>query len=221
MLKSPNAGSITVVAALAMCLIPGLFTSTGSAEAREKVTITQDVSDFDSIRLSGRFTGTVVVGDKESLAMTGKEGLEDRVVAEVRGSELRIRLKNDHRHHEKIIIAIEAKQLEKFIVEGAGKFRISNVNTEDFDIKLPGAANITIDGKCEEIRITIAGASSVNAEGLICNHGRVRISGAGTISLHASESIDARVSGMGQIEVYGDPEEIDQRVSGVGRIKLK
>jgi hypothetical protein len=210
-----------MAAALALSLAPGLFASSGSAEAREEVTITQDVSDFDSIRLSGRFSGTVVVGDKESLAMTGKEGLEDRVIAEVRGNELRIRLKGNHRHPEKIIVAIEAKHLEKFIIEGAGKFQISNVDAEDFDIKLPGAASITVDGKCGELGIAIAGAATVNAENLICQHGRVRISGTGTISLHASVSIDARVSGLGKIEVYGNPEEIDQRVSGLGRIKLK
>lgn len=210
-----------MVAALTMSLVPGLFASSGSAQAREEITISQDVSDFDSIRLSGRFSGTVVVGDKESLSMTGEEGLEDRVIAEVRGHELRIRLRGSHRHHEKIIVAIEAKQLEKFIIEGAGKFQISNVDAEDFDIKLPGAASITVDGKCGEIGIAIAGAATVNAENLICQHGRVRISGTGTISLHASVSIDARVSGLGKIEVYGNPSEIDQRVSGLGRIKLK
>lgn len=221
MSRTLRTGIITIATALTMSLAPSLFLSIGSALAGEKITITRDVSGFDSIRLSGRFSGTVVVGDSESLTLTGDKNLEDQFTAKVHGSELRIKLTNEHRHHKKIIVAIEARELEKFIVEGAGKFTITGVNSDDFDIKLPGAASITVDGKCGELGIAIAGAATVNAENLICEHGRVRISGTGTISLFASESIDARVSGLGKIEVYGKPKEIDQRISGLGRIKLK
>lgn len=221
MSKTKKTGFAALAAAVTMSLAPALMMPTGSALAGEKITVTRDVSDFDTIRLSGSFSGTVVVGDKESLTLTGGKKLEDQFVAEVHGSELRIKLTRRHRHHDKIRIAIEARELEKFIVEGAGKFKISGVDSEDFDIKLPGAASIQVDGKCGELGISIAGAATVNAEKLICEHGRVRISGTGTISLHASESIDARVSGLGKIDVYGDPEEIDQRISGLGRIRLK
>lgn len=219
--KTTRTGIAAVAVALTVSLTPALLVPTSSALAGEKITVTRDVSDFDTIRLSGSFSGTVVVGDKESLTLTGDKKLEDQFVAEVHGNELRIKLTKKHRHHGKIKIAIEAKELEKFIVEGAGKFTITGVDSEDFDIKLPGAASITVEGKCGELGIAIAGAATVDAEKLICEHGRVRISGTGTISLHASESIDARVSGLGKIEVYGNPKEIDQRISGLGRIKLK
>lgn len=221
MSQTAKTGIAALAVALTMSLAPALLVPTSSALAGERITVTRDVSDFDTIRLSGSFSGTVVVGDNESLTLTGDKNLEDQFVAEVHGHELRIKLTRRHRHHSKIVIAIEAKELEKFIVEGAGKFTITGVDSEDFDIKLPGAASITVEGKCGELGIAIAGAATVDAEKLICQHGRVRISGTGTISLHASESIDARVSGLGKIEVYGNPKEIDQRISGLGRIKLK
>lgn len=211
----------SIAAMIGASLTLGLFGPTLSASARERNTIVREVSGFDTIRLSGKFKGTVIVGKSESLKITGEGDLEARVVSEIHGDELRIALTRKGRRGDTIRIDINAKELEKFIVEGAGKFNIIGVDSDTFEIKLPGAASISVSGKCSELKISIAGAATVDAEHLTCQEARVRISGTGTISLHASKSIDARVSGLGKIEVYGNPEEIDQRVSGLGRIKLK
>jgi riboflavin kinase/FMN adenylyltransferase len=46
----------------------------------------------------------------------------------------------------------------------------------------------------------------------------VRVSGAGDADVHAEKSIEARVSGVGDITYYGDPQERDTKVSSVGSI---
>ncbi len=216
-LKAP--GLLAAVIALSLGL--GLPGPVGSALAAEKTTISRDVAGFDTIRLSGQFNGTVVVGETEGLTLTGEGDLEKRFVAEVRGDELRIKLTHKRQRGDTITIAVRARQLNEFIIEGVGKFAIKGIDSEEFDLKLPGAASVTMEGKCGELNIAIAGAATVTADKLICQHGNVKISGTGTISLFASKSIDARVSGLGKIEVYGHPEEIDQHISGLGRIKLK
>ena len=221
MLSTQKTMARPLAAAIALGIGLGLTGFGGSALAGEKTTISRDVSGFNTIRLSGQFDGTVVVGDTEGLTLTGEGDLEKRFEAEVRGGELRIKLTRQKSRGDTITIAVKAKELEEFIIEGAGKFDIKGIDSQEFSLKLPGAAKITMEGKCGELNIAIAGAATVAAEKLICQHGNVRISGTGTISLHASESIDARVSGLGKIEVYGHPEEIDQHISGLGRIKLK
>lgn len=220
MLSTPKVpGPLAAVIALSLGL--GLPGPVGSALAAEKTTVFRDVSGFDTIRLSGQFNGTVVVGSTEGLTLTGEGDLEKRFVAEVRGDELRIRLTRQKQRGDTITIAVRARQLNEFIIEGVGKFDIKGIDTEEFGLKLPGAASVTMEGKCGELNIAIAGAATVTADKLICQHGNVKISGTGTISLFASKSLDARVSGLGKIEVYGHPEEIDQHISGLGRIKLR
>lgn len=221
MFRTPKTLTSHLLIATAMSVGIGFAAPLASALAAERMTISRDVSGFDTIRLSGQFNGTVVVGKTEGLTLTGGGDLEKRFVAEVRGDELRIKLTRNRHRGDTITIAVNAKELEEFIIEGAGKFDIKGIDSEEFSVKLPGAASITMAGKCGELNISIAGAATVKAEDLICQHGHVKISGTGTISLHASESIDARVSGLGKIEVYGHPEEIDQHISGLGRIKLK
>lgn len=221
MAKEPSIKSRTLAAVIAAGIALGLASPTLSASASEKNTIVREVSDFDTIRLSGKFNGTVVVGKSEGLELTGEGDLEKRVTAEVHGNELRVKLTRKGRRGDTIHVAVNTRELEEFIIEGAGKFEITGVDSDEFDIKLPGAASITVSGRCGELGISIAGAATVDAQHLICKEARVRISGTGTISLHASQSIDARVSGLGKIEVYGNPQEIDQRISGLGRIKLK
>lgn len=206
--------------ALALSVAVLASSPVSSASAAKPVTVTREVSDFDTVRLSGSFEGTVVVGSTEGLTITGLGDLDERVISEVKGDELRIRLASHKKGRGTIVIAVNTKELERFIVEGAGKFQISGIESDEFEVKLPGAASIDLEGKCGELTIIIAGAAHVDAEHLICKIGHVKISGTGTVSIHTSEEIDARVSGIGKIEVFGEPNEIDQHVSGLGKIKL-
>ncbi len=47
------------------------------------------------------------------------------------------------------------------------------------------------------------------------------MSGAGEAKVYASESFEGRVSGVGNIDYWGDPEHEKTRVSGLGNITKK
>lgn len=190
------------------------------AHAESSHSITRDVSGFDSVRLMGGFEGEVTVGNKEGITIHGKGDLEKNVITEVKGDELRVHLSGKKMRHSKVKLIIDAKTLESFVVEGAADFTVSGIDSSEFELRLPGAGKVTLQGKCDELDIVVQGAAHINAEDLKCKKGRVRISGTGTISVYTSEEIDARISGLGKISVYGDPSEIDQRISGLGKIKL-
>ncbi len=56
---------------------------------------------------------------------------------------------------------------------------------------------------------------------LVAREVEIGISGAGDATVHATESLKARVSGVGNITYYGDPEHKRTKVSGLGHIKGK
>jgi cytoskeletal protein CcmA (bactofilin family) len=220
MVIMPMKSVASILSIIAVSLAMSTMTVLNPAFAAEETTVTRDVSDFDTIRLSGKYDGTVIVSDTEGLVMTGKGDIDSQIITEVKGNELRVRPRKGKYKRGTVTLEINAKSLEKFIIEGAGKFTIEGIDSDDFEVKLPGAASIELEGRCGDLSIVIAGAAHVDAENLICETGSVRISGTGTISVYASEEIDARVSGLGKIEVYGNPKEIDQHISGLGKIKL-
>jgi hypothetical protein len=49
--------------------------------------------------------------------------------------------------------------------------------------------------------------------------GKVAISGAGTTTLWPEKTLDVRITGVGTVRYYGDPQIVDRKVLGVGNVK--
>ena len=47
----------------------------------------------------------------------------------------------------------------------------------------------------------------------------VHIAGAGTTTLWSEKSLDVRITGVGTVRYYGDPQIVDRHVVGVGNVK--
>ena len=97
---------------------------------------------------------------------------------------------------------------------------------EDFDGKsfrfsVHGAADLKMDGRVEDLEINISGAGEADTRKLKAKNVEVRISGAGEAKVFADESLRGRISGVGSLTYWGDPEEKDTSVSGIGSIKHK
>lgn len=78
-----------------------------------------------------------------------------------------------------------------------------------------------IGTKVDDLKIRVSGAGDADTRKLKAKHVDISVSGAGDAEVFASKSIRARVSGVGSIDYYGDPEENETRVSGIGSIKRK
>lgn len=218
--RSFLAGKSALLVALTMTtgLSAGLMAGANVAMAE---TVTRDVSGFSSVRLLGGFQGTIEVSDKEGLSISGEDNVDERVFSEVSGEELRINLTNNKRKNDHITLKIDARTLERFVVEGAADFEITGIKSEDFEVRLPGAGKVSLEGTCGNLEIMVQGAAHIDAKDLKCKTGHVKISGTGTISLYTTEEVDARISGIGKISIYGEPKVIDKRISGLGKIETR
>jgi len=49
----------------------------------------------------------------------------------------------------------------------------------------------------------------------------IRVTGAGSVDVYATQQLDAIVSGVGQITYAGDPPVVNKNVSGIGTINKK
>ena len=73
-------------------------------------------------------------------------------------------------------------------------------------------------GKPADTGFGASGAGDVNARELDADEVDVNISGAGDVEVTALKRIDARISGVGEIDYWGRPEKERTRVSGIGDI---
>jgi phage shock protein PspC (stress-responsive transcriptional regulator) len=93
-------------------------------------------------------------------------------------------------------------------LSGASQARL-NLNVGGlFEADLSGASYANIDGTANNIETDVNGASKIEADELITRYAVVESSGASHARVYATESIDARASGAGQIECKGKPKNV-------------
>ena len=86
MVSTSKSKAAPLFSALALCIA---VLAASPAFAAKTNTVTRQITDFDTVRLSGHFAGKVIVGDSEGVIITGQGDLDERVSSEVKGDELR------------------------------------------------------------------------------------------------------------------------------------
>jgi len=104
-----------------------------------------------------------------------------------------------------VLIGIALPELPRLILGGAGNFTGYDVNQDTCQIKLKGAGNVTLHGSAQTIIAELTGAGDIDTEGMIAQHARLRLAGAG----------DMTVSGAGDITICGNPAQRHETIRGV------
>lgn len=181
----------------------------------------RDVEDFNQIDLAGAFDVEIMVGDDYYVEISTDENLLKYITTKVRGDKLIIDEKKDLNPRRDIEIKIGVPSLEMIESSGANSIWAEGFDEDKLDIGLSGAGSVDLRGDVRKLRIDVSGAGSIEASKLYAEYVKVYISGAGSADVYASESIDAKVSGVGSIDFYGDPRDVRTDISGIGSIDRK
>ncbi len=184
-------------------------------------TRTLDVDTFDKIDIGGAFDLHVTFGNKQMVKVTIDDNLWDNLVAEVQGGQLELDWDKSCHPDGDCEIEIVVRRLEEVSIHGAADVDIEDFEGDRFGYYLSGAGDLRMDGKVDDLEIKVSGAGSADTRDLKAKHVNVTVSGAGDASVYASESIKARVSGVGDVRYWGNPKDHDTRVSGIGSIKKR
>jgi len=193
-----------LLAAIAVCA--------GSAAAGE-VRKTYDFENFERISVAGVYHLIVEVGPSYSVALSGPSSEMDRVEATVKQRTLRLDQKGkmfgDKRARNHGVEArITMPSLVSLHMSGVAEGRIDGIDSDRFDVAISGVGEMRLFGACERLNAEVSGVGELDAKGLICKDVRVVVSGVGAAKVHASEAVDAVVSGMGDISVVGSPKRV-------------
>ena len=210
--------------------------ASASAERRD-----YPVSNINALSSSVPLDLEIVQGERESLTLEDDDGQLAEIEAFMEGGTVRIRSKNHSTNWKRAVRGVlNTKRIESVHLAGTGTIRSASIRGDDFKATISGSGKIqlrrldakdvnvvisgagTVDlgsGRVESLNVTVTGAGDVIAGKLRSDAGKVAISGAGTTTLWPEKTLDVRITGVGTVRYYGDPQITDRKVVGVGNVK--
>lgn len=179
----------------------------------------REVSDFNSLDIRGSYEVEITSQQTTSLEVSGDSNILPLVTTEVRNGTLFIFSNNNFSTKNILKLKISASNIENFSSSGASRIVIANLNNERLDVNANGAGSTEIGGKTKDLYINASGAVNLNAKNLYSDNVNIDLSGASNVAVYAAEELNAKLSGVGNINYYGNPKVVNRNVSGLGLIK--
>jgi hypothetical protein len=116
------------------------------------------------------------------------------------------------------ITALAAPQLDSQI-SGSGDLKIDNAQLGKLAVSIAGSGDVSISGKADEAKFSTADSGDVSADHLVARRVKVEIRGSGDVRVNATDALDARVAGSGDVTYRGHPHDISRNIAGSGSIQ--
>lgn len=218
-----------------------ILASCGNYDSGPKISKTFTVSEFSILELE--VIGEVYYEQADSFYMhvSGGTNLIENLKVSNDDDELSIELKNKDKYTNKkneLIIRVGSPHLSKvnfnsvgtFYIEknfkgdelsvennGVGKIKINDAHVTTMNLISKAVGTIEAKGTAVNAFISSKGVGEIDSRKLKTKNTVVECKGIGNISVHASNSIDISISGIGSVKYYGNPEDIKTNISGLGK----
>lgn len=206
--------------ALSRALALPLLCSTLFAASAHGAEDARQLAAFRAIDIRGPINIEVRAGQAQSVKVIGRPEFIGKVITSVKADELRIDYteKNNVSLKSGDRIVITVPSLVKCVVEGAGQVVIDNVKEERLDLQFEGAGRLEAKGSTKWLRLKARGVGEVVTQHLKAERADVNFEGIGDVKVHASQTLNAVVRGMGSLTYFGRPKSLNKSVSGIGNV---
>lgn len=209
---------------------------------RNVVTKTRKVNgDFTRVKASSGLDVFITQGDQLSIVVEADQNLHEFIKTEINDGRMRIYSnKNIWRSKaRKVYVTIkEVEELEAtsgsdLVSEGlikANDIVVSSSSGADLKLKLEAksiqsssssGSDLKLSGEAIDFTGDSSSGSSTSAYNLKCQHAKVKASSGGDISIHASESLEARASSGGDVRYRGNPKKFTKKSTSGGSINSR
>ncbi len=207
----------------------------------------REVSGFSALMFRGMGRIDLIQGDHEELVIEAQPEIRSRIKTEVREGTLHIDYDEDWKDWtgirtlsgDKIVFRLVMRDISAISVSGVGSLdaprietgslslaitgpgllTVGELKTTSLAVNLSGVGAIDVAGTTDELAVTLSGAGSFRAARLVALKASVRLSGVGSATVWAKDTLEASISGAGVIEYYGSPKLV-QSNTGLGVLKF-
>jgi len=200
----------------------------------------RQVKDFNRIEISSAFNVTLTQGTTEKLTIEADDDMLSKIITEVRGGTLMIRLENNSHINNSSKLNAELTFINLDGIEISGAVKLNGTNAMKFthleiecsgasdinldlsasmlDMDLSGASKMTLKGNSPELKADLSGACNLDAENLktqICN---LECSGASKVRVFATGKLNVEGSGATHVSYAGNPASIESDMTGASKL---
>jgi hypothetical protein len=221
------------------------YTFAAAAKGNDRRIEDRHLSGFHEVSVSGSFDVFITQGTSESVKVEAPDEIINRIITEVDGGVLKIYNKQNFNwnnwfggSHQKIAIYVVAKDLNNISLSGSGdvyfkegistnSLKLSLVGSGDvtgkvsvktLETRISGSGDIRLAGSADNCSVSIVGSGDYTARGLVTTNCSVRVAGSGDAQVNVSNSLNASVSGSGDVHYTGTAKQIMTSKSGSGDI---
>lgn len=204
-----------------------------------EVTITPEVSGFDSLDIGHSFEVDIIQSQTYSLVVTVDDNIEQYLVIDDSGGTLTLNLE-DNRSYTNVTLRaqISMPMLSTLELSGASKaeftqfassdsfeLRVSgaseamgDIEAGDVTIKVSGASDVHLHGEGQDLLLEVSGASHVDLEEFTVQDAALDISGASEVIVNVNGDLNVDASGASDVTYVGSPRLGDIETSGASSI---
>lgn len=214
----------------ALCLLPMLAMACSLANGSRSVegsgvsaSETRSLKIFTGIEIKSSADVTVTFGETQSVTVETDDDILSLVETNVQGGKLVIGqpIGVDLNPKLGVRITIVMKSLEEVIISGSGTVNVSGLDSDLVRFSIPGSGDIAAQGNVNTVNARINGSGTILCGDLQAKTAEARIDGSGDITVFATESVTANISGSGTVVYRGNPAQVDRSVTGSGNIVSK
>ncbi len=184
------------------------------------VTEDRTVGSFTSVDLQGSAEVEVTLGSTQSVSVKADDNILPLIETTVSGGELVIRTRPGMSIEpiSGIHVTVVATALNTATLSGSGKVNVTGMKGSALTVNLPGSGDITVKGTVDRVTVNVLGSGNAVCDELKAHSATVSLMGSGDIRVYADQSLDANLSGSGNIRYSGDPPQVTKNITGSGHI---
>lgn len=219
--------------------ILGLLVLTSISLSTLKAQQTRTVGEFSGIKAGDSFNIVVSQSESTTVKVDAPEAVLSQIKTEVKDGILNISSEGNIKSDTPITITIGIKSLTSLDISGAADVKSSNELTCDkitiessgagdihlnlkateIKTKISGAGDVTLKGNTQMLDAIVSGAGDLKASMLEADKAKIKVSGAGDAKIYAKQTLDAEVSGAGDVIYKGNPTDRNVNISGAGSVR--
>jgi hypothetical protein len=206
------------------------------------ITQTRQTANYDKVSVAGSFDVQLVRGEEGDITLKGEENLLDHIRVYVKNNVLILKVKDNinlsSSWNKNITIEVPVNEIAGVKLSGSGDISTqTTLKATDFNaavsgsgdislaieatnlyIQVSGSGDIDLSGSAEDLSVKVSGSGDVNAYGVVAQDATVTVSGSADVTLTVKGTLNAKVSGSGDIQYKGNPKKVASKVSGSGDV---
>ncbi|MBN9483969.1 MAG: hypothetical protein BGO70_10210 [Bacteroidetes bacterium 43-93] len=187
------------------------------------VSETRYVSPFNQINADGDVDVDVYPSSENKVEVSGYHNLVPVYKTEVSGNTLKLHFQDGYINvrNNNIHVSVYTTQPAGVKINGSGNINVSSgFQPGSMSADVNGSGKISIaNNHFGNMDLRVNGSGEIDASSCTGDYVTAKISGSGNIKITVGNSLDAHISGSGDIDYWGNPGTVNTDISGSGKIR--